>query len=612
MSPTIINRINSRAGGRVSLLIGITHSNLCFGAELLILFMQTETDFIDEVYIGELDQIDGVIDRDFPLEITESERFESNVDFFEMADAPESTELIEPGKQAAIDRMGGDAKDWERTYSGGGYSFDGEQVRDSEGNVWTNEDPVLQKEMLVQWKEGGNSVFFLPDHIRQTEDGEILSITTLILDENRNVSFEIHEMKTTYDKEEEQHLSITEAPLEAGVVFQLEPDEDSLQPSMELSVEGALNALHAENSVVNDTERGEVREVAPTDSIIDTPETVYTSVPEAPQAQVLSMPETIGAAPIRVQPESVSTETTSPHLAEKTVDTQTVSTVQEPLAVRAVEQTTAEKKPFLDVVNSSAARTDTPEIAPQDGGLIADTSLNAALKELFKNDVFESSVRQTANIVGNAPTQPDAVLNEPISNIPIALREPVLTEAQERSQHTSLPIQISVPREMGREEVRDVIQESTAIQETLHLAVLEPETPTTKLDIIRNEKENEQLKEKTLFIPIEAKRDVASSKKEINYAPSVLRKVDNVGPHPVITPHEERRERLAAPEMLLRVLRPDAERTQLMNDARYAKGPEILRTTWQKSSKDLPVAEEKYTSGRIISQLNGITMRRAA
>ena len=91
-----------------------------------------------------------------------------------------------------------------------GYWFDGQEVRDPDGNAWTNEDVALHQGMLAQWKDGGNTVFFLPDYREQTEEGEILYVTQLILGEKGGVTYEIHKHETRYPKDEEVGEKIEE------------------------------------------------------------------------------------------------------------------------------------------------------------------------------------------------------------------------------------------------------------------------------------------------------------------------------------------------------------------------------------------------------------------
>ena len=174
--------------------------------------MPTETDdFIGEEHATEFDQFDGSIEGGPSPENQESGIFGSSSDIHETIGASEPQEFIEPGKQAVLEQKGGEARDWELEYKGdSGYWFDGQEVRDPDGNAWTNEDVALHQGMLAQWKDGGNTVFFLPDYREQTEEGEILYVTQLILGEKGGVTYEIHKHETRYPKDEEVGEKIEE------------------------------------------------------------------------------------------------------------------------------------------------------------------------------------------------------------------------------------------------------------------------------------------------------------------------------------------------------------------------------------------------------------------
>lgn len=129
----------------------------------------------------------------------------------ETDDGLELSEPVDPGKQIVLDHKGvGDSDKW-GLYSKGesGRTFNGTEIFDAEGNSWTKEieshgqpdDIALHHEMLAQWREGGGSVFFFPDHVERTDDGETLYVTFLKLGENGGVSYEIWAYETKYDKE---------------------------------------------------------------------------------------------------------------------------------------------------------------------------------------------------------------------------------------------------------------------------------------------------------------------------------------------------------------------------------------------------------------------------
>ncbi len=112
-------------------------------------------------------------------------------------------EPISKGLQAVIEQKGGVPRDWSMEFSGGGYSFDGKEVLDPDGNIWKN-DEELHQEMLTQWAEGGNAVFFLPDHKELTEDCEIHRVTVMILGNNGEVTFETYKREELLQKPESQ------------------------------------------------------------------------------------------------------------------------------------------------------------------------------------------------------------------------------------------------------------------------------------------------------------------------------------------------------------------------------------------------------------------------
>ena len=111
---------------------------------------------------------------------------------------------VSAGLQAILDSVGGEPQDWELVSSSeSGYFFDGENVLGPDGAIWTNEDTALHQEMLAQWREGESAIFRLPDYREESEDGETLYVTELILGETGEVTYEIHKHETTYPREEE-------------------------------------------------------------------------------------------------------------------------------------------------------------------------------------------------------------------------------------------------------------------------------------------------------------------------------------------------------------------------------------------------------------------------
>ena len=207
--------------------------------------MPTETnDFNGEEYAIEFDQFDVSAEHTLSPENQETETGESDCDTSETVDAAGPAECIEPGMQAVIDQKGGKTHSWELQYRGdSGYFFDGEQARDPEGSVWTNEDIALHEEMLAQWKEGGSTVFFLPDYKEQAEDGEVLYVTMLMLGEDGRITYEIysHEMKY-HNGEEDSPLPIVE---EAGTDIPATPWEEMDELPSELLAPEPISTIEA-------------------------------------------------------------------------------------------------------------------------------------------------------------------------------------------------------------------------------------------------------------------------------------------------------------------------------------------------------------------------------
>lgn len=170
--------------------------------------MHTETEeYIDDELLDERAEEESSPERD-----------ERQFEYEEHDIEAEEHEEIEPGTQAVLEQKGGEAEDWELAYRGdSGYRFDGEYIRDPDGNVWMNDDRELHEEMLAQWKEGGESVFFLPDY-RESGDGvDILYVTQLILGDNGRVTYEIHKHET-YRAEDEMNVPIEEAESHAELL----------------------------------------------------------------------------------------------------------------------------------------------------------------------------------------------------------------------------------------------------------------------------------------------------------------------------------------------------------------------------------------------------------
>ncbi|MDE1925086.1 MAG: hypothetical protein KGH79_02815 [Patescibacteria group bacterium] len=185
--------------------------------------MPTETDkFIDEELRVERES-------DFGPEafLGRENREESGIEGGPLSNPEEEVrEPMEPGKQAVLDQKGGEPNDWTLEYKGdSGYRFDGQNVRDPEGNIWVNEDEALHQEMLAQWTESGSSVFFLPDYHEVSEEGKTLYVTTMILGEKGEVTYEIHKYEAQYPRPEDVQ---TESPIDHTSI---EPVSADLQTS---------------------------------------------------------------------------------------------------------------------------------------------------------------------------------------------------------------------------------------------------------------------------------------------------------------------------------------------------------------------------------------------
>lgn len=199
--------------------------------------MSTETEeFIaDEVFQTER-EADAEIEHDFEHESPEETEREDE----ESEDSKEEKEVLEPGLQAVLDQKGGEKDDWILEYRGdSGYHFDGEHVRDPDGNVWTNEDTALHQEMLTQWTEGGNSIFFLPDYRELTEDRDTLFVTMMVLGEKGEVTYEIHKFETlkeTYENDTESSEEGTDTETRYADLSEEEDEPALAEESFEYSV----------------------------------------------------------------------------------------------------------------------------------------------------------------------------------------------------------------------------------------------------------------------------------------------------------------------------------------------------------------------------------------
>ncbi len=270
--------------------------------------MQFETEhFTDEEYLADIE--DSIEDAP-TLENESREVFEYDQE--EDTETAELSAFIESGHQAVLEQKGGEAQDWQLEYRGdSGYRFDGQEIRDPSGNIWANEDASLHQEMIVQWREGGSGVFFLPDHREQTDDGEVLYVTQLILDAGGGVTYEIHKHEMTHDKEDAPDQG-TEEHTDMQVELRPDPTEEiSGANETERAREGEEKYLAETQLEAGDSTEGSVAETSTT--------------PDTWLAEILhdDTPETVGDARADIATRSIpSTPPAAEHLPIPTSSTE--------------------------------------------------------------------------------------------------------------------------------------------------------------------------------------------------------------------------------------------------------------------------------------------------
>jgi hypothetical protein len=157
---------------------------------------------------------------------------------------------ISPGLQAILDSVGGEPEDWESVYQGEGYTFNGEHIIDPQGKEWVNDDRDLHASMIAEWREGESNVFQLPDYREETEHGEALYVTQLVLGGKGDVTYEIHKHEIIYPRDEEEARSadvVNDARERAPVSFdpffndteREEPERDPLAAMAEAAAEAS-------------------------------------------------------------------------------------------------------------------------------------------------------------------------------------------------------------------------------------------------------------------------------------------------------------------------------------------------------------------------------------
>ncbi|MBI5004190.1 hypothetical protein HZC00_03795 [Candidatus Kaiserbacteria bacterium] len=276
--------------------------------------MQTEIqDFIDEEeYVEGLNE-----DVEYASASERESRETAEYEKSEDSEEAERQEPAEPGEQAVLEQKGGEEDDWEHAYSGdSGYWFDGQNIRDPEGNVWMNEDTTLHQEMLAQWREGGDRVFFLPDYREQTADGEILYVTQLILGENGLVTYEIHKHEIMR-AEDERMVQEETGVAETSAIVRTEQPEDTIPSEAQETINEVLafEAIAHEAVTENEKQEGEKNSeqepVAQAESIlhaIGVPMTRLARSPELPARYSLPNTQRSVAAP----PQNDNTEIIRP------------------------------------------------------------------------------------------------------------------------------------------------------------------------------------------------------------------------------------------------------------------------------------------------------------
>jgi len=209
--------------------------------------------------------------------IIEDEPEESNAAAGKENTTEEKPEL-DIGKQALLEHSRGKPEDWQLEHKGdSGYRFDGEVVRNPEGNEWGQGDKSLDRETLESLKEAfedkRSEVIFLPEYTERTEDKETLYVTMLILGEKGGLTYEIHKHETPLSKEEEAYSEFerTEMP-ERELAYELSEDIQAQEIGYPVGEVEHLQETAAATEVAR--EEVSVREVlaggvAATESIMD-------------------------------------------------------------------------------------------------------------------------------------------------------------------------------------------------------------------------------------------------------------------------------------------------------------------------------------------------------
>jgi len=165
--------------------------------------------YMSEDDIDVIDQ-ESLADAEWSIEdapTPEDEMRGAAADAIEPEDRDIQTDGIDPAIASVVERGNGSISDWE-VYKKGedGYTFDGENIRDGGGEIWTNPDSAMHEQIIAAFKEGETTVP-LPDHTEKRDEGDCIRIelyvTQLHLSENR-ISWSIVKNETIIWKEKEE------------------------------------------------------------------------------------------------------------------------------------------------------------------------------------------------------------------------------------------------------------------------------------------------------------------------------------------------------------------------------------------------------------------------
>ncbi|HEY4522680.1 MAG TPA: hypothetical protein VJH91_03555 [Candidatus Paceibacterota bacterium] len=158
-------------------------------------------------------------------------------------DLIDTSDIDDPALRDILEYKGGMPEDWELTHVGKDeYIFTGSDIVNAKtGESWTEqigttaspEEMAMHQEMFHQWSAGGEQLFRLPDYVEQTPDGELLSVTHLILGPDMRVSYEIR--TTLLRSAEEEDLLFDTDRFDAVALTPFKFAEQSTQEHMLVS-----------------------------------------------------------------------------------------------------------------------------------------------------------------------------------------------------------------------------------------------------------------------------------------------------------------------------------------------------------------------------------------